>query len=56
VQKEIDSDAPILKSPDTALHDQTKKSKILRERISKKKAKKISKLKEKGTHAVCLCM
>jgi hypothetical protein len=43
VQNEIESDASVLKSPDTALHDQSKK---LWGQISKKKADEISKLNE----------
>jgi hypothetical protein len=55
MQNEIESDTSVLKSPETALHDQTKKSKKLWKRISKKKATHISKLKEKSMHAFCLC-
>jgi hypothetical protein len=46
MQNEIESVTSVLKNPDTAFHHQTKKSKTLWERISKKKAKKISKLNE----------
>jgi hypothetical protein len=53
---EIESDTSVLKSHETAVHDQTKKSKTFWESISKKKATHISKLKEKGMHSFFLCM
>jgi hypothetical protein len=55
MQNEIESGTSVLKSPETALHDQTKTSKKLWKRISKKKVAQDSKLKEKGMHAFYLC-
>jgi hypothetical protein len=43
---EIESDTSVLKSPDSAVHDQTKKSKKLWKRIWEKKAENISKVNE----------
>jgi hypothetical protein len=40
MQSEIESDSSVLKSPETAVHDQTKKSEKLWKRIPKKTGKK----------------